>query len=69
MAIHLQFNVERCKGCELCILNCPKQILTLADATNEKGYRPATCKDIASCVGCASCAKICPDSVITIMKD
>lgn len=69
MAIYLEFNAERCKGCELCILNCPKHILALADTANEKGYRPAICKDIDSCIGCASCAKICPDSVITITKD
>jgi len=69
MAIHLTFNVDRCKGCELCVMNCPKHILALAETTNAKGYRPAVCTDESQCVGCASCAKICPDSIITITKD
>lgn len=69
MAIHLTFNQDRCKGCELCVSVCPKHILALADTTNVKGYRPATCTDEAACVGCASCARICPDSIITIKKD
>lgn len=70
MAIHLTFNQDRCKGCELCVAACPKHILELdSTATNVKGYHPATCTDEAQCVGCASCAKICPDSIITIKKE
>ena len=69
MAIHLTFNQDRCKGCELCISVCPKHILELDAVANVKGYRPATCVDESKCVGCASCAKICPDSIITIQKD
>jgi 2-oxoglutarate ferredoxin oxidoreductase subunit delta len=66
---HVNFDREVCKGCELCISVCPKNILGLEDAPNAKGYMPATCVDESQCVGCASCAKICPDSVITIMED
>lgn len=70
MAIHLTFNQDRCKGCELCVSVCSKHILTLdKNITNVKGYHPAACTDESQCVGCASCAKICPDSIITIKKD
>ena len=69
MAIHLTFNQDRCKGCELCISVCPKHIIELAGTTNAKGYRPACCVDESQCVGFASCAKICPDSIIAIYKD
>lgn len=69
MAMILTFRKERCKGCGLCIAACPKKLLVLEEGTNIKGYRPATCHDMASCVGCASCARICPDSIITIEKD
>lgn len=69
MAIRLYFDRERCKGCQLCISLCPKQILSLDSVTNAKGYRPACCTDEQACIGCASCARICPDSVITITKD
>ena len=69
MAIHLTFDRDKCKGCELCVSVCPKHILALDSAANAKGYRPAVCVDAAACIGCASCAKICPDSIITIQKD
>ncbi|HIU25251.1 MAG TPA: 4Fe-4S dicluster domain-containing protein [Candidatus Copromorpha excrementigallinarum] len=67
--IHLTFQRDLCKGCELCISVCPKKLLALDAAVNIKGYRPAFCTDEESCIGCAGCARICPDSVITIEKD
>lgn len=70
MAIHLTFDRDRCKGCELCVSVCPKQILAPDETSaNAKGYHAVVCTDETLCVGCASCAKICPDSVITISKD
>lgn len=70
MAIHLTFDRDRCKGCELCVSVCPKHILALdAAAVNVKGYHAAVCTDETLCIGCASCARICPDSIITINRD
>ena len=70
MAIHLSFQQDRCKGCELCVSVCPKHILALdPNAVNAKGYHAAACINETACIGCASCAKICPDSIITIKKD
>lgn len=70
MSIHLRFERDKCKGCELCIAVCPRHILALdVSSTNAKGYHPATCTDEEQCVGCISCARICPDSIITITKD
>ncbi len=64
---NVQFNVDRCKGCELCVSVCPKKILVLsASEVNAKGYHPATITDMDSCIGCASCATMCPDCVISI---
>lgn len=63
----LHFNLERCKGCGLCIDACPKAVLTLDKYTpNSQGYAPVTAENEQACTACASCAKICPDSVISI---
>ncbi|MFU0799578.1 MAG: hypothetical protein ACFWUE_02770 [Xylanivirga thermophila] len=63
------FDEERCKGCELCTVVCPKGIITLnKDHINSKGYHPATVVDMDKCIGCAFCARICPDVVITVEK-
>lgn len=64
----LTFDEDRCKGCELCIVVCPRKILKLADHLNVKGYHPSTCIDIDQCTACANCAKMCPDSVIKVEK-
>lgn len=72
MAGKVNFDRDRCKGCELCALVCPKHIIVMdADATNRKGYHPATvpAENADKCTGCASCAKMCPDSIITVERD
>lgn len=69
MTVKLTFDIQRCKGCELCTTVCPKHIVVMDPVVvNDKGYHPATVIDVASCIACTSCAKMCPDSVITIEK-
>lgn len=71
MAGVVTFRQDRCKGCELCIGVCPKNIIIIDfDVTNRKGYHPAAVKeeDMPKCIACASCAKICPDSIITVER-
>ena len=64
------FDVEKCKGCELCIAVCPKKIIAIdKDKINLKGYNPAGVKDTDACISCAQCAIICPDIVIRIEND
>jgi 2-oxoglutarate ferredoxin oxidoreductase subunit delta len=62
------FDTERCKGCELCISVCPKNIVRLSENFNAQGYRPAEVLDQDSCIGCAFCARMCPDCVIEVHK-
>lgn len=63
-------NDEMCKGCELCTLVCPYDLIQMADHYNAKGYRPATLTDPeVRCTGCMLCAMICPDTVITVFRE
>ena len=63
------FNLDRCKGCGLCVSVCPKQILWLNEAVvNIKGYHPSGITDQSKCIACGNCARICPDSVITVLR-
>ena len=58
---------ERCKGCGVCIVACPKSVLALAKIVNGKGYNYSEAV-VDECIGCASCAMVCPDGVITVYK-
>lgn len=63
------FNEEICKGCGLCVIACPKKIISLSkDKINQKGYHPATVTDAEKCIGCAFCATMCPDTVIKVER-
>ena len=60
-------NEDLCKGCEMCVISCPKNIIGLNKGKiNSKGYHPAHIEDAEKCNVCGSCAIMCPDIVITV---
>jgi 2-oxoglutarate ferredoxin oxidoreductase subunit delta len=61
-------NTERCKGCELCVVACPKDVLAMSKQVNTKGYNYAFPEKEEDCIGCAACGYVCPDACITIYK-
>jgi 2-oxoglutarate ferredoxin oxidoreductase subunit delta len=58
----------RCKGCELCILYCPKNSLCMSSDFNLKGYHYPEFCDPETCTGCMLCALICPEVALEIYK-
>lgn len=61
---------NRCKGCELCMVVCPKNIIEMADTFTPRGYRPARLIDPNfECTGCLLCSTICPDAAITVYRE
>lgn len=61
-------NIERCKGCSVCLTACPNHVLQLSNEVNNKGYHYVV-KVNSECVGCANCAVVCPDAVITVYRE
>ena len=62
-------NVEECKGCDLCVVACPVDVLHLADKFNTHGYSPAE-YDGEGCTGCGVCYYACPEpGAITVYKN
>jgi 2-oxoglutarate ferredoxin oxidoreductase subunit delta len=66
----IEFKEERCKGCLLCTLVCPAEILVQSDRFNAQGYKVAEVspEKREECTGCAACAQICPDFAITVWR-
>jgi 2-oxoglutarate ferredoxin oxidoreductase subunit delta len=66
---------ERCKGCGLCIIFCPKKQISISDELNKKGYYPAAFAEesaenpeMVECTGCALCGTMCPDVAIEVYR-
>ncbi len=64
----VEIDAERCKGCELCVYECPAHTLRLSDGVNLRGFRHSEQIYADRCIGCASCALICPDGCITVFR-
>ena len=62
-------NTERCKGCSLCVVACPKHVLSLQEKeVNNRGYHYAYMAVPEECIGCQSCALVCPDTYIKVYR-
>ena len=61
-------DTNRCKGCNLCVVACPKDVIALSAKVNPFGYNYAELVDEDGCIGCASCGIVCPDACITVYK-
>jgi 2-oxoglutarate ferredoxin oxidoreductase subunit delta len=68
MAGKIIIDTERCKGCTLCITVCPRNVITLSEKSNSKGYFPAQATN-PGCTGCANCAIVCPDCAIEVSRN
>ena len=68
----VEIDMEKCKGCGLCIEVCKNQAkagnLAVGRESNNLGYFPAA-PILDYCSGCGMCAIICPDACIEVYRE
>jgi 2-oxoglutarate ferredoxin oxidoreductase subunit delta len=64
----INLNIERCKGCGMCVGACPNEVIDMSEDLNDKGYHFAEIIDKDKCTGCGLCYRMCPDIAIEITK-
>ncbi len=57
----INIHKERCKGCEICVVFCPTQVLGIKEF---KVY----VVDIEKCTSCMQCELRCPDFAIEVTR-
>ncbi len=76
MSFAMHINMERCTGCNNCVVACPVNALelhTVDPATTDKIYKvfdgKATCLDVKHelCAGCGVCVEVCPYEVVSLV--
>ena len=65
----VEIDRDRCKGCELCIRFCARDLLALDAKLNRQGLRPATYVGAPdACRGCGNCFVMCPEAAVEIRE-
>ena len=63
----IKIDKTRCKGCYLCVVNCPNALIKISPELGPKGVKTAYFIS-GKCTGCAMCAMVCPECIIEVYK-
>ncbi|MFC2013191.1 4Fe-4S dicluster domain-containing protein [Chloroflexota bacterium] len=58
-----------CKGCNLCVHFCPKDVLETSTNLSKQGVPMPAVVHIDKCSGCGVCELFCPDFAIVVEKE
>lgn len=65
----VEIDSKLCKGCNICVEVCPKDVLSLSEERNEKGYNVCKVLNPQECIECRQCEINCPDLAITVREE
>ena len=64
----VEIRTESCKSCGYCVKYCPKNVLAIGEAVNQKGYQYVVAANPDDCIGCMQCGQVCPDAAIEVYR-
>lgn len=64
--ITITIDKDFCKGCNLCIVNCPKDVLAVSRDRGKAGFLVPEAARPEACTACRLCEVICPDMAIVV---
>jgi len=64
--IRITVDKDYCKGCNLCIANCPKGVLAPSQERGKAGFLVPEAVHPEACSRCLNCEVTCPDFAIVV---
>ncbi|MBE0490820.1 MAG: 4Fe-4S dicluster domain-containing protein [Sulfurospirillum sp.] len=61
-------NIDRCKGCDICVSMCPAGVLAMVPAPQSILGTMIEVVEPNSCIGCRDCELHCPDFAIYVAE-
>lgn len=65
----ISVNKNYCKGCEICVENCPVNVFEMSEKITDSGYHYAVPQNVEDCIDCKQCELMCPDFAIKVNEE
>jgi len=62
----LSIDEKLCKGCNICVELCAKDVFTVSERINRQGYYVPVPAFVEKCTGCLICELICPELAVVL---
>jgi 2-oxoglutarate ferredoxin oxidoreductase subunit delta len=69
MANKVYINDALCKGCNICVEFCPKEVFEESTEVGARGYFVPVAARPEDCSACMLCEHLCPELAITIVAE
>ena len=67
--IQITIDQSCCKGCEICLTTCIKNVFVKSKSRNAYGTAMPNVAGAKECILCRMCERLCPDSAINVEED
>jgi 2-oxoglutarate ferredoxin oxidoreductase subunit delta len=67
--MRIELDQTYCKGCGICIAECPKEVFARGRKRNVQGFLMPVAADADRCARCGRCERLCPEGAIEIEKE